>query len=350
MSSTTTTTLGPPPPHSTESKILSLVVAAVAGVALLAYLVWAAHKRHMENRGCPCQKTKRTLFEKQTTLIYSSWGWKLYVSGILGAGHNDSDRDEIAAAWTAKGIQRVVNMAGGDHGEEDEEVYNYMQHKLGDKLKYLTPCINGTFPNDANHTGHGNLLRFLEYDGSSESGSGDMDDSGNHFGKVHPAVTAAREGPTNVMEFIDEGRREGESVLVHCRQGRNRAVATVCCYLITKQGWSFRKAAKHVRALRGATLRAHNLSQCKPLANQWFAQQLAARAIEQHGKGSEKAEEHYLRTENIWPNTKWQTHTELKVNEDGEHCKKYTVGFDTRKLDFSWDCHTSNPGHHHHHP
>jgi protein-tyrosine phosphatase len=52
------------------------------------------------------------------------------------------------------------------------------------------------------------------------------------------------------FEFIDEAKKKGRAVLVHCSQGINRSPTVVIAYLMAKEGWSLRKAYDHVKSKR----------------------------------------------------------------------------------------------------
>jgi len=52
------------------------------------------------------------------------------------------------------------------------------------------------------------------------------------------------------VDFIEEGRADGHSVLVHCQQGVSRSVSIVLAYLIRTQGLSLKEAYTKVRLVR----------------------------------------------------------------------------------------------------
>ncbi|KAL2339151.1 hypothetical protein Fmac_013597 [Flemingia macrophylla] len=52
------------------------------------------------------------------------------------------------------------------------------------------------------------------------------------------------------LDFIDEAKRHGGGVLVHCFAGKSRSVSIVIAYLIKTRGMSFNEALRHVRTVR----------------------------------------------------------------------------------------------------
>lgn len=52
------------------------------------------------------------------------------------------------------------------------------------------------------------------------------------------------------INFIDEAKRTGGGVLVHCVVGKSRSVTIVVAYLMKKQGMSKSEALQHVRSKR----------------------------------------------------------------------------------------------------
>ncbi|TYH03641.1 hypothetical protein ES288_A09G235500v1 [Gossypium darwinii] len=52
------------------------------------------------------------------------------------------------------------------------------------------------------------------------------------------------------FNFIDEAKREGGGVLVHCFVGKSRSVTIVVAYLMKKHGMSLSLALEHVRSKR----------------------------------------------------------------------------------------------------
>ncbi|KAK7264516.1 hypothetical protein RJT34_32125 [Clitoria ternatea] len=52
------------------------------------------------------------------------------------------------------------------------------------------------------------------------------------------------------FDFIDEAKRQGGSVLVHCFAGRSRSVTIVVAYLMKTRGMSFSEALQHVKSKR----------------------------------------------------------------------------------------------------
>ncbi|OWM74209.1 dual specificity protein phosphatase 1B-like isoform X2 [Punica granatum] len=52
------------------------------------------------------------------------------------------------------------------------------------------------------------------------------------------------------FEFIDEAKRRGGSVLVHCFMGVSRSVTVVVAYLMKKRGMSLSQALEHVKQRR----------------------------------------------------------------------------------------------------
>ncbi|CAI9118589.1 OLC1v1020179C1 [Oldenlandia corymbosa var. corymbosa] len=52
------------------------------------------------------------------------------------------------------------------------------------------------------------------------------------------------------FEFIDDAKKKGGGVLVHCFVGRSRSVTIVVAYLMKKHGMSLSQALDHVRSKR----------------------------------------------------------------------------------------------------
>ncbi|CAK9137179.1 unnamed protein product [Ilex paraguariensis] len=52
------------------------------------------------------------------------------------------------------------------------------------------------------------------------------------------------------FEFIDEAKRKGGGVLVHCFVGRSRSVTIIVAYLMKKHGMSLSEALEHVKSKR----------------------------------------------------------------------------------------------------
>lgn len=52
------------------------------------------------------------------------------------------------------------------------------------------------------------------------------------------------------FDFIDEARRSGGGVLVHCFVGRSRSVTVTLAYLMKKHGMSLSQATEHVKRVR----------------------------------------------------------------------------------------------------
>ncbi|KAK8560803.1 hypothetical protein V6N13_026238 [Hibiscus sabdariffa] len=52
------------------------------------------------------------------------------------------------------------------------------------------------------------------------------------------------------FDFIDEARRQGGGVLVHCFVGKSRSVTIVVAYLMKQHSLSFSDAMEHVRSKR----------------------------------------------------------------------------------------------------
>ncbi|KAA8527555.1 hypothetical protein F0562_034730 [Nyssa sinensis] len=52
------------------------------------------------------------------------------------------------------------------------------------------------------------------------------------------------------VDFIDEAKRMGGGVLVHCFVGRSRSVTMVVAYLMKKHGMSVSQALEHVKSKR----------------------------------------------------------------------------------------------------
>ncbi|KAL1198500.1 Dual specificity protein phosphatase 1 [Cardamine amara subsp. amara] len=52
------------------------------------------------------------------------------------------------------------------------------------------------------------------------------------------------------VDFIDEAKKQGGSVLVHCFVGKSRSVTIVVAYLMKKHGMSLNQALQHVKSKR----------------------------------------------------------------------------------------------------
>ncbi|XP_074292189.1 dual specificity protein phosphatase 1-like isoform X2 [Silene latifolia] len=52
------------------------------------------------------------------------------------------------------------------------------------------------------------------------------------------------------IDFIDEAKRSGGGVLVHCFVGRSRSVTVILAYLLKKRGMMLSEALQHVRRKR----------------------------------------------------------------------------------------------------
>ncbi|CAH8261563.1 unnamed protein product [Arabidopsis lyrata] len=52
------------------------------------------------------------------------------------------------------------------------------------------------------------------------------------------------------VDFIDEAKRQGGSVLVHCFVGKSRSVTIVVAYLMKKHGMTLSQALQHVKSKR----------------------------------------------------------------------------------------------------
>ncbi|CAN6918333.1 unnamed protein product, partial [Brassica oleracea] len=52
------------------------------------------------------------------------------------------------------------------------------------------------------------------------------------------------------IDFIDEAKKQGGSVLVHCFVGKSRGVTVVVAYLMKKQGMTLTQALQHVQSIR----------------------------------------------------------------------------------------------------
>ncbi|KAK3440880.1 hypothetical protein EUGRSUZ_B01140 [Eucalyptus grandis] len=62
--------------------------------------------------------------------------------------------------------------------------------------------------------------------------------------------TNIRECFDECFEFIDEAKRLGGGVLVHCFVGKSRSVTIVVAYLMKKHGMSLSQALEHVKSRR----------------------------------------------------------------------------------------------------
>ncbi|KAL5782521.1 hypothetical protein ACOSP7_007550 [Xanthoceras sorbifolium] len=74
---------------------------------------------------------------------------------------------------------------------------------------------------------------------------------------VYKVVAVADREDTNLSQyfdecinFIDEAKRQGGGVLVHCFVGRSRSVTIILAYLMKKRGMSFSQALEHVKSRR----------------------------------------------------------------------------------------------------
>ncbi|XP_066505549.1 protein phosphatase Slingshot homolog 3 isoform X2 [Hoplias malabaricus] len=54
----------------------------------------------------------------------------------------------------------------------------------------------------------------------------------------------------NTYMFINEARKSGQTVLVHCKMGVSRSASTVIAFLMKQQGWPLEHALNHVRERR----------------------------------------------------------------------------------------------------
>lgn len=61
-----------------------------------------------------------------------------------------------------------------------------------------------------------------------------------------PSVEQTRRG----VRFIQDAKREGESVYVHCKAGRTRSATVVAAYLIEEAGLTPSEATEHLRNIR----------------------------------------------------------------------------------------------------
>ncbi|KAK7292385.1 hypothetical protein RIF29_08163 [Crotalaria pallida] len=52
------------------------------------------------------------------------------------------------------------------------------------------------------------------------------------------------------FDFIDEAKRHGGSVLVHCYAGKSRSVTIIVAYLMKTRGMSLSEALQHVQSIR----------------------------------------------------------------------------------------------------
>ncbi|KAE8728398.1 Dual specificity protein phosphatase 1 [Hibiscus syriacus] len=74
---------------------------------------------------------------------------------------------------------------------------------------------------------------------------------------VYKVIPVADKEDTNISQyfdecfnFIDEARRQGGGVLVHCFVGKSRSVTIIVAYLMKKHGMSLSEALEHVRSKR----------------------------------------------------------------------------------------------------
>jgi len=54
----------------------------------------------------------------------------------------------------------------------------------------------------------------------------------------------------NGVEFLDEVRKKGGKVLVHCQVGKSRSVSIAIAYCILYLGKTFDQAFKHIKNMR----------------------------------------------------------------------------------------------------
>ncbi|XP_051944945.1 protein phosphatase Slingshot homolog 3-like isoform X2 [Xyrauchen texanus] len=54
----------------------------------------------------------------------------------------------------------------------------------------------------------------------------------------------------NTYMFINEARKSGQAVLVHCKMGVSRSASTVIAFVMKQQGWTLEQALNHVRERR----------------------------------------------------------------------------------------------------
>ncbi|KAL0836785.1 hypothetical protein Bca101_088675 [Brassica carinata] len=52
------------------------------------------------------------------------------------------------------------------------------------------------------------------------------------------------------IDFIDEAKKQGGSVLVHCFVGKSRSVTVIVAYLMKKHGMTLTQALQHVQSIR----------------------------------------------------------------------------------------------------
>ncbi|KAJ4722372.1 putative Dual specificity protein phosphatase [Melia azedarach] len=74
---------------------------------------------------------------------------------------------------------------------------------------------------------------------------------------VYKVVGVADKEDTNLsqyfdecIDFIDEAKRQGVGVLIHCLAGKSRSVTIVAAYLMKKHGMSLSQALEHVKTKR----------------------------------------------------------------------------------------------------
>ncbi|CAN0886817.1 Dual specificity protein phosphatase 1 [Linum grandiflorum] len=74
---------------------------------------------------------------------------------------------------------------------------------------------------------------------------------------VYKVIAVADREETNLRQyfeecinFIDEAKRQGGGVLVHCFVGRSRSVTIILAYLMKKRGMTVSQALEHVRSRR----------------------------------------------------------------------------------------------------
>jgi len=52
------------------------------------------------------------------------------------------------------------------------------------------------------------------------------------------------------IQFIDNARKKGHSVLVHCQLGQSRSVTVILAYMISLKPWDLKKAYTHLKTIR----------------------------------------------------------------------------------------------------